>query len=223
VIAESVFGFLLSLTRGLAADGHPNFQRRTWTRSSTVPLVDLFQKTIGCVGLGGIGTEVSRRAHYGFGMKVLATDAKPMPRPEWVLELREPAWLAQMAPQVDVLVSCAPLTKETAKLFDEKLFRSMKRTAYFVNVSRGGLVDQAALARALKEGWIQGAGLDVTTPEPLPPEDPLWDCPNLVISPHNSGQAPSRQLRFVALVAENVRRYVAGLPLLNVVDKVRGY
>ena len=84
-------------------------------------------------------------------------------------------------------------------------------------------MDQEALARALKEGTIQGAGLDVTTPEPLPAEDPLWTCPNLVITPHNSGLAPIRQVRLVSLVAENVRRYAAGLPLLNVVDKTRGY
>src|SRR5439155_12801541 len=79
--------------------------------------------------------------------------------------------------EVDVLVSCAPHTRETVKMFDEGVFRAMKRTACFINVSRGGLVDQEALGRALKEGWIRGAGLDVTTPEPLPPEHALWDCP----------------------------------------------
>ena len=84
-------------------------------------------------------------------------------------------------------------------------------------------MDQEALGRALKEGWIRGAGLDATTPEPLPAEHPLWDCPNLIITPHNSGFAPIRQVRLIALVAENVRRYAAGLPLLNVVDKKRGY
>jgi len=222
VIAESALGLLLSLTRGLAADAIPNFAKRRWTAAS-VPLDDLYQKTLGCVGMGGIGTEVSRRAHYGFGMKVLAVDPKPMPRPEWVAELHEPAWLMEMVPQVDVLLSAAPHTRETVKLFGEGVFRAMKKTAYFINVSRGGLVDQDGLARALKEGWIRGAGLDVTTPEPLPPEHALWDCPNLVITPHNSGNAPVRQVRIVRLVAENLRRYASGLPLLNVVDKVKGY
>jgi phosphoglycerate dehydrogenase-like enzyme len=222
VIAESALGLLLSLTRGLATDAVPNFAKRRWAAAS-VPLEDLYGKTLGCVGMGGIGTEVSRRAHYGFGMKVLAVDPKPMPRPEWVAELHEPAWLGEMAPQVDVLLSAAPHTRETVKLFGEGVFRAMKKTAYFINVSRGGLVDQEALARALKEGWIRGAGLDVTTPEPLPPEHALWDCPNLVITPHSSGNAPIRQVRIVRLVAENVRRYASGLPLLNVVDKVKGY
>ena len=128
-----------------------------------------------------------------------------------------------MVSQVDVLVSCAPHTRETVKLFNESVFNRMKPTAYFINVSRGGLVDQEALVKALKEKKIAGAGLDVTTPEPLPAEHPLWDCPNLIITPHNSGMAPMRQVRLIALVTENVRRYSNGLALLNVVDKARGY
>jgi len=223
VIAETAFALLLGLTRGLVQASVPNFRLRKWDRGGSVPLDDLYQKTMGVVGLGGIGTEIARRAHCGFGMKVLGVDPKPMPRPEFVAELREPAWLPEMVPQVDVLVSCAPHTRETVKLFNEAVFRALRKTAWFINVSRGALVDQVALARALKEGWIRGAGLDVTTPEPLPPEDPLWDCPNLVITPHNSGGAPVRQVRLVALVAENVRRYSTGLALLNVVDKERGY
>jgi phosphoglycerate dehydrogenase-like enzyme len=223
VIAETAFALLLGLTRGLVQASVPNFRLRKWDRGGGVPLDDLYQKTMGVVGLGGIGSEIARRAHCGFGMKVLAVDPKPMPRPEFVAELHEPAWLPEMVPQVDVLVSCAPHTRETVKLFNEAVFRTLRKTAYFINVSRGALVDQVALARALKEGWIRGAGLDVTTPEPLPPEDPLWDCPNLVITPHNSGAAPIRQVRLVALVAENVRRYSTGLALLNVVDKERGY
>lgn len=222
VIAETAIALLLSLTRGLAQSSIPNFKQRKWARSET-PLEDLYGKTLGIVGLGGIGTESARRAYYGFNMRVLAVDPKPLPKPEFVAELREPGWLMEMVPQVDVLMSAAPLTKETRKMFNETVFRSMKPTAYFINVSRGGLVDQEALAKALKEGWIRGAGLDVTTPEPLPSEDSLWNCPNLVITPHNSGYAPVRQVRLVALVAENVRRYSLGLPLLNVVDKSRGY
>lgn len=224
VIAESAVGLLLSLTRGLAQNSIPAFKERKWPRGDGgVPLEDLYEKTVGIVGMGGIGSETARRLHYGFGMRVLATDAKPLPKPDFVAELREPAWLAEMAPQVDVLLSAAPLTKETRLLFNDTVFGRLKPTAYFINVSRGGLVDQDALVKALKEKRIRGAGLDVTTPEPLPPESPLWDCPNLVITPHNSGAAPIRQVRLIALVAENVRRYSHGLPLLNVVDKARGY
>ena len=222
VIAETAIGLLLSLTRGLTQDSIPAFKERKW-KASSVPLADLYKKTIGIVGMGGIGSETARRLHYGFEMRVLATDAKPLPKPAFVDELREPGWLMEMVPQVDVLMSAAPLTKETRQMFNESVFRKMKPTAYFINVSRGGLVDQDALVRALKEKRIAGAGLDVAAPEPLPPESPLWDCPNLVITPHNSGNAPIRQVRLMALVAENVRRYSNGLPLLNVVDKARGY
>ncbi len=222
VIAETAIGLLLSLTRGLTQDSIPAFKERKW-KASTVPLDDLYRKTIGIVGMGGIGSETARRLHYGFEMRVLATDAKPMPKPDFVAELREPGWLMEMVPQVDVLMSAAPLTNQTRQMFNESVFRKMKQTSYFLNVSRGGLVDQEALVKALKERWIRGAGLDVATPEPLPAESPLWDCPNLVITPHNSGAAPIRQIRLMALVAENVRRYSNGLPLLNVVDKVRGY
>ena len=224
VIAETAIGLLLSLTRGLTQDSIPAFRERKWGRGeSSVPLEDLYGKTIGLVGMGGIGSETARRLHYGFNMRVLATDAKPLPRPEFVAELHDPTWLVEMVPQVDVLMSAAPLTKQTRQMFNEGVFRKMKPTAYFINVSRGGLVDQEALVKALKEKWIRGAGLDVATPEPLPPESSLWTCPNLVITPHNSGAAPIRQVRLMALVAENVRRYSHGLPLLNVVDKARGY
>jgi phosphoglycerate dehydrogenase-like enzyme len=223
VIAETAIGLLLSLTRGLAQDSIPLFKERKWGRAGGgAPLEDLYQKTIGIVGMGGIGSETARRLHYGFGMRVLATDAKPIAKPEFVATLGDPGWLMEMVPQVDVLMSAAPLTRETRGMFDGNVFRKMKPTAYFINVSRGGLVNQDALVRALQEKWIRGAGLDVAVPEPLPPDSPLWDCPNLVITPHNSGAAPIRQVRLVALVAENVRRYSNGLPLLNVVDKARG-
>jgi phosphoglycerate dehydrogenase-like enzyme len=224
VIAETAIGLLLSLTRGLTQDSIPAFKERKWIRGQgSASLIDLYQKTIGIVGMGGIGSETARRLHYGFDMRVLATDAKPLPKPDFVAELHDPGWLLEMVPQVDVLMSAAPLTKVTRQMFNDSVFQKMKPTAYFINVSRGGLVDQDALVRALKEKRIRGAGLDVATPEPLPPESPLWDCPNLVITPHNSGAAPIRQVRLVALVAENVRRYSNGLPLLNVVDKARGY
>lgn len=224
VIAESAIGLLLSLTRGLTQLSIPAFKERKWKETpENLILDDLYGKTIGIVGMGGIGSETARRLHYGFQMRVLGTDAKPLYKPDFVAELRDPGWLMEMVPQVDVLMSAAPLTKETKGMFNEQVFSKMKKSAYFINVSRGGLVDQDALVRVLKEGRIRGAGLDVTTPEPLPPDHALWSCPNLVITPHNSGQAPIRQVRLVALIAENVRRYSNGLPLMNVVDKAKGY
>ncbi|HKH63511.1 MAG TPA: D-2-hydroxyacid dehydrogenase [Flavitalea sp.] len=224
VIAESAIGLLLSLTRGLTQLSIPAFSQKKWIQTpDDLTLEDLYGKTIGIVGMGGIGSETARRLHYGFNMRVLSTDAKPLPRPAFVEELHDPSWLMEMVPQVDVLMSAAPLTPITKGMFNEQVFSKMKPSAYFINVSRGGLVDQDALVKALKEKRIRGAGLDVTTPEPLPPDHPLWSCPNLVITPHNSGEAAIRQTRLIKLIAENVRRYSNGLPLMNVVDKVKGY
>jgi phosphoglycerate dehydrogenase-like enzyme len=225
VIAESAIALLLSLTRGLVQFAIPNFQQKKWVHEppSGVKLDDLYNKTIGIVGMGGIGSETARRLHYGFNMRVLATDAKPMHKPDFVEELHDPSWFMEMVPQVDVLMSAAPLTKDTKEMFNEQVFGRMKRDSYFINVSRGGLVKNEALADALKNKKIRGAGLDAVTPEPLPANDPLWSCPNLVITGHNSTNADIRDVRLFALVLENVRRYSLGMPLMNVVDKEKGY
>jgi phosphoglycerate dehydrogenase-like enzyme len=224
VIAESAIGLLLSLTRGLTQTSIPNFQKKKWAGvPDEVVLDDLYNKTIAIVGMGGIGSETARRLHYGFNMRVIATDAKPMHKPDFVDELHDPAWLMEMVPQADVLMSAAPLTKLTKEMFNAEVFGKMKRDAYFINVSRGGLVQQSALINALKNKKIRGAGLDVTTPEPLPADHELWTCPNLVITPHNSSVADVRNQRMLALAVENVRRYTLGLPLMNVVDKEKGY
>ena len=224
VIAETAIALLLSLTRGLTQVSIPAFAQKKWMQPpADTTLVDLYGKTIGIVGMGGIGSETARRLHYGFNMRVLATDAKPIPRPEFVAELHDPSWFMEMVPQVDVLMSAAPLTPITKQMFNTAVFGKMKPGAYFINVSRGGLVEQDALVKALKEKRIAGAGLDVATPEPLPSDSPLWTCPNLVITPHNSGMAPVREERAVALVIENVRRYSNELQLMNIVDKVKGY
>ncbi|MBZ5622614.1 MAG: D-2-hydroxyacid dehydrogenase [Acidobacteriia bacterium] len=220
-ISETAIAMLLSLTRGLNKFYYPQFQKRTWHAERN--LVEVDGMTMGIVGMGGIGQATAMRAHYGFNMRILATDAKPITKPIFVDTLREPAWLMEMVPQVDILVSAAPATKETEAMFNENVFRAMKKTAYFINLSRGALVDENSLAQALKEGWIAGAGLDPARTEPLPSTHPFWDCPNLVITCHSSGFAPQRQIRLIGLLADNVRRYTSGLPLINVVDKQRGY
>jgi phosphoglycerate dehydrogenase-like enzyme len=220
-ISETAIGMLLSLTRGFVRHYFPQFQKRTWNAERN--LVEVDGMTMGLVGLGGLGSATAMRAHYGFNMRILATDVKPMTKPIFVDRLREPGWLMEMVPQVDVLVSAAPSTRETRGMFNERVFRAMKKTAYFINISRGALVDEPALVRALKEGWIAGAALDVAQQEPLPSSHPFWDCPNLMITCHTAGFAPQRRIRLVGLLSENVRRYSSGLPLMNVVDKKRGY
>ena len=225
VIAESAISLLLALTRGLVQFAIPNFNNKKWVRdpSDGTVLTDLYNKTIGIVGMGGIGSETARRLHYGFNMHVLGTDAKAMHKPDFVDELHDPGWLMEMVPKVDVLMSAAPLTRETKEMFNENVFNNMKRDSYFINMSRGGLVKNSALIDALKQKKIRGAGLDVATPEPLPPDHPFWTCPNLVITAHNSTEAESRYGRMFGMVTENIRRYSKGLPLMNVVDKEKGY
>jgi phosphoglycerate dehydrogenase-like enzyme len=198
-----------------------NGRDKPWNLTDSLREISGF--TMGVVGLGGIGTDTAYRAHYGFGMKILAVDPKPLPKPAFVEELHDVGWLPKMVPQVDVLVCAAPHTKESVGMLNESVFRAMKPTAYFINLSRGTLVDTPALVRALKEGWIAGAGLDVTEPEPLPPGHPLWTAGNVIITSHTSGHSDVSIQRARDLFCENVRRYVNGLPLLHVVDKQRGY
>ncbi len=219
-ISETAIGLILTLTRGLNRYTH---QTREHVWKEVNGLSEISGLTLGLVGLGGIGTDTAYRAHYGFHMKVLAVDPKPLPKPAFVAELHSLDWLPKMVPQVDVLMSAAPHTPVSEGMFNEAIFRAMKPSAYFINVSRGKLVNTPDLIRALKEGWIAGAGLDVAYREPLPPDDPLWTAGNLIITSHTSAVSKGSQQRCYDLFCENVRRYVGGLPLLNVVDKKRGY
>ncbi|HVA00925.1 MAG TPA: D-2-hydroxyacid dehydrogenase [Terriglobia bacterium] len=219
-ISETVFALLLALTRGIKRYTIETREHR-WIQAEG--LTEISGLTMGIVGLGGNGTDTAYRAYYGFGMNVIAVDPKPLPKPAFVAELHSLDAFPQIVPQVDVLVSAAPLTPISRNMFNEVVFRAMKPGSYFINISRGKLVDTPALMRALKEGWIAGAGLDVAYKEPLPPDDPLWSAGNLIITCHSSGHSPRTEGRRMDLFAENVRRYVKGLPLLNVVDKQRGY
>ncbi len=225
-ISETAIGMLICLARGINRWYVPQFLARQWIPQGNTKSdhhVEISGRTMGIVGFGGIGQALARRAYYGFDMTIVAVDPKPIPRPNFVAELREPQWLMEMVPLVDVLVAAAPHTPLTEKLFDERVFRAMKKTAYFLALSRGKLIDDMALVRALKEGWIAGAGLDVFPQEPPPADHPIFDCPNVVMTMHTSGWGPDRQKRLIALFCENVRRHTRGLPLLNVVDKEKGY
>ena len=220
VISETAIGLMLALARGIPRYALQTQQHQWQTIDG---LNEISGMTLGLVGLGGIGTETARRAHFGFDMTVLAVDPKPLPKPDFVAEVHSLDWLPQMASRVDVLMSATPHTPLSEGMLNESVFRAMKKSAYFINVSRGKVVNTPALIQALKEGWIAGAGLDVAYREPLPPDDELWTAPNLIITCHTSGWSPKVQGRRLELFSENVRRYVAGLPLLNVVDKQRGY
>jgi phosphoglycerate dehydrogenase-like enzyme len=221
-IAETAFGLLLSLTRGLNRHYIPQFQRREWKPAGTFKSpdhVEIGGRTMGIVGFGGIGRAVARVAAQGFQMRVVATDARGNSSSESFAEVHPPAWFNQMLEQADVLVAAAPLTDGTRAMFNEAVFRQMKKGAYFLALSRGQLFDDLALVKALREGWIAGAGLDVFPVEPPPSDHPIFDCPNVVMSMHTSGWGPGRQKRLIELFRENLRRYVSGEDLLNRVDK----
>ena len=225
-ISETGMGLLLCLTRGITTYYVPQFNKRQMNPVGTVKSADhieLVGKTMAIVGMGGIGSWMARRAHYGFDMKVIATDAKPIPQPEYVAELHDPTYFREMVTRADVLVSAAPHTKITERMFNEDVFRSMKKTSYFLALSRGKLYDDMALVKALKEKWFAGAGLDVFPVEPPPSSHPIFDLPNVVMTAHTSGWSPDRQVRLVDLFAENVHRYATGQALRNVVDKAAGY
>jgi phosphoglycerate dehydrogenase-like enzyme len=221
-IAEHAFAMLLALTRDLRL--HLENQREgRWARDgSGVRPIALAGRTMLVVGLGGIGSEVAERAH-GFGMRVIATRRSDAPSPSWIEHVGKPGELLAMLPEADVVAICVPLTPETEHLFDAKAFAAMKKESYLVNVARGKIVDTQALLAALESKHLAGACLDVTDPEPLPPAHPLWKLRNIVITPHVSSDAELTDDRQWAAFKENFRRFGAGEPLLNVVDKQKGY
>lgn len=219
-VADQAFALLLSLTRGVV-DARPVSGEAMWRKTSFKPQ-ELHGKTMLVVGLGGIGTQIARRGN-AFGMRVVALDPKEMEKPAFVFGLHKPDQLMKLLPSADVVVLACPYTKETRGLLGADQFKVMKSSAYLINIARGGVIDQAALIEALKNKTIAGAGLDVSDPEPLPDDNPLWKMSNVVITPHIGGQAPEAVERRWKLFRENIRRFVTGERLLCVVDKKKGY
>jgi phosphoglycerate dehydrogenase-like enzyme len=217
-IAEHAFALILAFTRRLPL-AFRNQQERRWAHTS---LIEICGQTLGIVGLGRVGGEVAQRA-AGFGLRVLAVDVKPVDPPEHVAALWPPERLSDLCAEADILVNCSPLTKQTERMIGHEQFARMKPSALFVNVSRGRVVDQDALVEALREGRIAGAAVDVVDPEPLPPDSPLWEMPNVILTAHSATTSQHFRQRMHELFCENLRRYVAGEPLLNVVDKTAGF
>ncbi|MFG0274266.1 MAG: D-2-hydroxyacid dehydrogenase [Phycisphaerales bacterium] len=221
-IADHSMAMLLSLTRGLR--GYDALQREgRWLRDlpDTEPIA-LQGRTMLVVGFGGIGSEIGVRAH-AFGMRIIATRRSAAQGPDWVERMGTADDLMAMLPEADVVALAVPLTPETEHLIDAAAFAAMKPGAYLINIARGRVVDTNAMLDALRSGRLAGAGLDVTDPEPLPAGHPLWREPNVIITPHVAGVADLTRDRAFALLRENIRRFDAGEPLLNVVDKQAGY
>jgi phosphoglycerate dehydrogenase-like enzyme len=223
VIAEHAIALMLALARGLdhfMVDTTQGVMSRS--NISRLRLQFLGGKTMLVSGLGGIGTEVARRAH-GLGMKVVATRVGGTGKPDFVSHVGQPGELLTLARTADVIVSAVPLTPETTDLYNKEFFAVLKPTAYFINIARGGSVDTDALTAALNEGRLGGAGLDVTDPEPLPAGNPLWKAPRTIITPHMAAWSDLDESVQWIVATENLRRYVAGEKMLNVVDLARGF
>jgi len=216
-IAEWAMAGVLMLTRNLHLY-RDNQRESRWAERPGA--AEIYGSTVGIVGLGDIGREVAVRAK-AFGCRVLGarrTAGAPVTFVDAVLPLDE------MLPQVDFLVLAIPNTPETRGLISAERLAMLRRGAYLINVGRGVTVDEAAMIEALRSGHLAGAALDVTAVEPLPPESPLWQMEQVIISPHASGRSPSANGdRRTAIFCENLRRFYAGEPLINLVDREAGY
>ena len=235
VMAEHVMALVLAHSRGLP--GYLASQRDgRWARGGLFQL-DAVQRIVGrrpagvqprrarpclIVGYGGIGTEVAKRAQ-AFGMRIIGIRNTKADLPPGVARMGLPADLPAFVKEADIVVNTLPLTPDTRGMFDAAIFGAMKRTAFFVNVGRGGTVVTEALLKALQDGTIGGAGLDVVDPEPVPDGHPLWKTPRLILTPHVSADSDlDEDVRWL-LIRENLRRFVAGGRMLSVVDASRGY
>lgn len=217
--------FVLCMMLLLAKQGRrliANQERRNW---EVFTMEELSGKTVGIIGLGSIGQAVAKLCH-ALGMRVMATkrslaswDANLAP----VAELIPLQDLNRLLDASDFVVPCVPLTPETQGMLGEAQLRAMKRTAFLINISRGMVIQEPALVRALKEGWIAGAGLDVFQQEPLPKESELWEMPNVILSPHMAPVTDRQGDRATEAFCDNLRRFMRGEPLLHVVDRRRGY
>lgn len=219
-IAEFVLLFMLShvkQARALLALTPED----AWQRGDALQLQELHGATVLIVGLGQIGQEIARRA-AAFGMRVWGSRRHPRPAEGVERVVGEGEWRA-LLPEADYLVVAAPLTDTTRGMIDRDALARLKPGAYLINIARGQIVDTEALLEALRSGRLAGAGLDALPQEPLPAEHPLWQAPNVWITPHISWSSPQIFPRVAEIFLENLRRYRAGQELINLVDFEAGY
>jgi phosphoglycerate dehydrogenase-like enzyme len=222
-IAAHIMAFVLAFARGL----HlylPRQLRREWRPEplETGGVLHLAETSALIVGVGGIGAETARLC-AAFGMHVMGVDARRRDAPPGVLKLDGPDALDSLLPLADFVILTVPHTPETEGFMHRARFSRMKRTAFFVNIGRGLTTRLDDLVAALRAGEIAGAALDVFEQEPLPADHPLWTLPNVLITPHTAGHGPYLDERRFEILLDNARRFLAGQPLRNVVDKARWF
>jgi phosphoglycerate dehydrogenase-like enzyme len=220
-ISEHILAFLFAFARRLHRAVCAQV-RHEWQRDLLDSTFELAGKRMLLIGVGAIGGQTARSA-AALGMRVWGIRRDPTTDAPGVEAMFGPDRLVELLPEADFVVLTVPLTRETRGMIGERELRAMKPTAYIVNTGRGGTIQEDVLVRALKEGWIAGAGLDVFEVEPLPGDSPLWEMDNVIITAHYAGGTPKYDERALAIFVENLRRYRAGEPLRNVVDKRLGY
>jgi len=224
-VSEHVIGMMLSFSRKLHLFIRNQMERK-WERNEAELLEqieELPRKTVGIVGLGRIGREIAEKTK-SLGMRVIATRRNTSaPTPTYIDKLINPKNLKELLAESDFVILSLPLTKETEGMIGKAELKSMKRTSYLINVSRGKVIQEDKLIRALKEKWIAGAGLDTFEREPLPQDSELWDMKKVIITPHIAGLTPHYFERLTSIFCENLKRFIHNEPLINVVDKTAGY
>ena len=219
-MSELVFNFILMLAKR-ATFCFKMQQEKKWVPFNPILLQG---KTLGIIGLGSIGKEIARLGK-AFGMRVIASrrSIKEITRGRNVDVLMPSDHLLQLLSESDFVVLVLPATTETRNLIGEQELRSMKSTAYLINIARGSVVDENALIRALTENWIAGVGLDTVAGEPLSPQSELWELPNVIITPHIGGRRDDYNKLAIAVFCKNLKLYIRGKDLVNIVSKEKGY
>lgn len=222
VLADQVAEHALALATALVRSLPVFFRAQQKKEFIRRPTRDLHRATIGIVGFGGNGRRLAEvlRAFKG---RIVATDVFPVDKPEHVDSLWPAEKLDDLLAVSDVVILAAPLVPATRGMIDARAIARMKRGAILINMARGPLVVESALVAALRSGHLAGAGLDVTEIEPLPADSPLWELPNCLITPHVGGQSATRIDDMTDFFCENLRRWQAGRPLINLVDKRLGF
>src|SRR5262249_38861342 len=222
-IADHALAMLLMFTRHL----HTYYANKSKEELRTpgggrFPGIELNGRTAVIIGVGGIGTQIAFRA-WAFGMNVIGVDPEDKPFMPIIKKIVKPDQLDEVLPEADVVFISTPHTEKSHKMMGPSQFEKMKKGSYFITASRAGIYDLTAMVRPLEEKRLTAAGVDVTDPEPLPKGHPLWKFDNVVISPHIAGRSDKDAARMTGTVKENIRRFVDGKPLINVVDKQKGY
>ena len=220
-IPAHILAYVLTFARGLHVYQQRQRERR-WDADHPAPVVHLPGAVALIVGVGSIGAETARLC-AAFDMRVIGVDPRATEAPVGVSELYPPEALNGLLPLADFVIVTVPHTPRTEGLFATARFHLMKPSAFFINIGRGMTTKLDDLDRALREGVIAGAGIDVYEIEPLPPEHPLWTAPNTILTPHVAADGPSLDEARHRVIIENARRFAAGRPLINIVDKAEWF